>query len=100
MIGMGWAQSNDRAVLVIEAFASLVPMRQLQAFLCPEPFDFLVVYPPSLNTQQLRDFAIAITTVLLRQADHGEPQCVIVFRCGLVLQRAASKANGLAGATL
>ena len=58
---------------MIEPLASLVPMRLLQTFFFPEAFNLLVIYPPTFDAKQLRDFAIAIAAVLLRQTDHGEP---------------------------
>ena len=65
--------------MVIEAFALLVPMRQLQALFAPEPLHLLVVYPPSFGTQQRTNLAIAIATILLGQPDQGEAEIILVW---------------------
>lgn len=51
--------------MVIEPFAFLVPLRLLQTFFTPDPFDPLVVYSPALCAQELADLAITIPTILL-----------------------------------
>jgi len=69
---MRWPQPDDGTILVVEPLAPLVPMRQLQAFFLPEAFNLLVVHTPAFDTQKLRDLAVSVTAVLLRQTDHGE----------------------------
>ncbi len=93
MVRMRGPHSDDRAVLVIEPFALLVPLWKLQSFLAPQPLDLLVVNPPALNVKQLSDIAIAIPTVLLRQPCDCQPQCIVISRCRPILQGAPRDAN-------
>lgn len=71
VLGLATGRTMGRvyAGLVVEPFARLVPLRELQPFLTPEPLDLLVIDPPALDVKQLGDLAIAISPVLLRQPD-------------------------------
>jgi hypothetical protein len=50
--------------VVIEPPPALVPMRQLQAFLAPDPLDLLVIDGKAFGSQKLTDLAIAIAAIL------------------------------------
>jgi hypothetical protein len=41
VVGIQRPQANDRCVVMIEPLAAFVPLRQLQAFLAPDPLAFL-----------------------------------------------------------
>nr|WP_068317698.1 hypothetical protein [Aliiruegeria sabulilitoris] len=97
VIGVRRSQSNDRAVLVIEAALLLVTLRLLEAFLAPEPLHLLVVDAPALDPQQLCHLSIAITPIALRQSDHGKPQLIVVLFDSPVLHGTAGKSDHLAG---
>jgi len=43
MVGVLRPQPDHRGVVVVEPFAFLVPVRQLQTFFAPQTFDPLVV---------------------------------------------------------
>ena len=45
------AEPYDGAVLMIEAFAFLMALRELQAYFPPEPLDFLVIDAPAFNPE-------------------------------------------------
>jgi len=64
--------------VVIEAFALLVPVRQLQTLFAPDPFDFLVVYTPALGAKQFTDLAVPVPTILLGQPDQRQAQFILV----------------------
>ena len=91
----GWVGRSRmiEAVLVVETPALLVPLRQLKSLFAPDPLNLLVVHLPAFDAQQLRNLSIAVTAILLRQPDQGQPQFVIVSVCPLVMQRAARQTN-------
>ena len=90
---MGWSQPDDGTVLVIKPSSRLVSLWKLKSFLTPEPLDLLVIDPPALDVKELRDLAIAISTVLFCQPDDRQPQCIVVFRRRSILQGAPRQAN-------
>ncbi len=100
MVGMRRSEPNDRTVLVVQATLLLVPLRELQTFLPPQPFYLLVIDTPALNPKQLRHLTVAIPAIALGQTDHGQSKSIIVLLYGLVLHGAACKSDHLAGATL
>jgi len=57
------------------------------------PFYLLVVHLPAFDPQQFSDLAVAVAAIALCEADHGQPQRVIVLLDGVVLHRAAGKAD-------
>ena len=73
MVGIMRPEPDDGAVLVIEAFTLLMALRKLQALFTPETLNLLVIDGPAFNPQQLGNLAIAISTALLGQTDHGKP---------------------------
>ncbi len=81
MVRMRGPKPDDRAVLVVEPLAPLVPLWKLQSFLAPEPLDLLVIDPPALDAEQFGDLTIAISAVLLRQPYDCQPQRIIVSGC-------------------
>ena len=83
--------------MVIKPLAALVPMRQLQAFLTPDPLDLLVIDAPTFGSQEFADFPVAVTTVLFCQPDQRQTQIVLALRSSLVALRTAGNAKGLAG---
>ena len=85
VIGMGRAQPDDQAVLVIEPSALSVPLRQQKALFAPGPLNLLVVYLPAFNMQQLGNLAIAVAPILLRQPDQCQPQSIVIFVLGLLI---------------
>lgn len=78
---------------MIKSFALLVPLRELQSFLAPEPFDLLVIDPPALDVEQFGDLTIAISAVLLRQPDQCQPQRIVISRGWSILQGAPREAD-------
>ncbi len=95
------AQPDDGAVFVVEAFALLMALRELQAFFPPEPLDLLVIDHPAFKPEQLGDLAIAITAILFGEPDHGQAQRFIIVRlAGFVLLRGARHADRSASAPL
>ena len=93
-------QPNDRAVLVIEPFTSLVAIRQLQTFFPPQPLDLLVIDDPAFDTKKLGDLAITVTAILLGQLDQCQAEFVIILWCCLVAQTAPRQADRFAGSSL
>jgi hypothetical protein len=85
VVRVGRAKPDDRAVLVIEPSAFLVPLRKLQPFLAPETLHLLVVHVPALDAQQLGDHALAVSAVLLGKSDERQSQGIVVLRDGPVL---------------
>jgi hypothetical protein len=55
--------------VVIKPLAAFVPLRQLQAFLTPDPLDLLVIDGPALGLQKLADLAVAVSAILFSQPD-------------------------------
>ena len=51
---------------MIEPFALLMALRQLQALFAPDALDLFVVDPPAFGSEQLANLAIAVAAVLLR----------------------------------
>ena len=93
-------QPNDRAVLVIEPFTSLVAIRQSQTFFPPQPLNLLVLDDPAFDTKKLGDLAITVTAILLGQPDQCQAEFVIILWCCLVAQRAPRQADRFAGSSL
>ena len=52
MVAVLRAQPDDGAVFVVEAFALLMALRELQAFFPPEPLDLLVIDHPAFKPEQ------------------------------------------------
>jgi hypothetical protein len=100
MVRMGRPEPDDRAVPVVETPALLMPLRHLQPFFTPQALNLLVVYPPALDTKQSRYLAVAITPVLLRQPDQGQPQGVVITLGRLIVQGTAGQADHPAGSSL
>ena len=100
VIGMGRAQPDDRAVLVIEPSALSVPLRQLKALFAPDPLNLLVVHLPAFDMQQLGNLAIAVAPILLRQPDQRQPQSIVIFGVWSILQGASRQTNHPAGPSL
>ena len=74
---------------------------KLQALFTPETLNLLVIDGPALYPQQLSDLAVAISTVLLGQTDHGEPELfLIILLSSFVLQGRTAETNNTAGPTL
>jgi hypothetical protein len=72
----------------------------LQAFLAPDPLDFLVIDRPALDPQQFADLAVAVTAVLFGQPDQGQAQIVLVPGNGPIAQGTAGNSENLAGPPL
>jgi len=51
-------------VLRPQADTAFMPVRQLQAFLAPNPFDLLVIDDPAFGPQKLADLAVAVAAIL------------------------------------
>jgi len=69
VIGILRPQADDGSVFVIEAFAFLVMLRQLQTFFSPQSLHLLVIDLPAFNTQEFSDLSIAVTPILLDQTN-------------------------------
>jgi len=55
--------------VVIKPLAAFVPMRQLQAFLAPDPLDLLVIDGPAFGSQELTNLAVAVAAILFGKTD-------------------------------
>ena len=88
MVRMRRPQTDDQTVLVIQPSALLMSLWKLEALFSPEPRDPLVVDLPAFDTEQFRDLAIAVPTVLLGQPDQQQQQFIVIFSVWLVLQEA------------
>jgi hypothetical protein len=55
--------------VVIKPLAAFVPLRQLQAFLTPDPLDLLVIDGLAFGPQKLADLPIAVAAILFSQPD-------------------------------
>ena len=97
VVGVFRPQTDDGAVLVIEPFPLLVPLGELQSFLPPQSLDTLVVDLPAFHLHQLGDLAIAISAVLLGEADQRQPQAVLILRHFPVLMGRARQPHHTAG---
>jgi len=73
MVRMFGSQADDRAVLVIQAFAFLVTLGKLQPLLTPDPLHFLVIDPPAFYTQKSRYLAITVPTIFLGKPNECQP---------------------------
>ena len=65
---------------MIQPLSLLMAMGKLKTFLSPKPLHFLVIDTPAFDLQQLGDFTVAITAVLLRQPNKSQPKAVVIFR--------------------
>ena len=70
---------------MVEPFAFLMPVRQLQTFFTPQTFDPLVIDMPAFGAQQFADFSVAIPAILFGQPDQGQAQIVIILEGRLVV---------------
>ena len=70
---------------MIEAFAFLVTLWQLQSFFSPQPFNLLVIDLPAFNTKKFSDFTIAIATIVFGQSDQSQPKAVIILIDGFII---------------
>ena len=77
-----------------------VPLRQLKAFLAPDPLDLLVIDGPARGPQKLADLAVAVAAILLGQPDQGQTQVILVSESRFVTQGAARNSEYLAGLPL
>ena len=77
VVGVMRSEANDRSIVVVEPFALLVPMRQLQPLFAPQTLYLLVVCAPACRAQKLRDLAVSIAAILLGQSDESEPECIV-----------------------
>jgi len=84
MVPISGAETDDRAVLVIEALPPLVTLRYLEALFPPQPLYLLVIDLPAFNAEQLGNLPVAITAVLLCQSDQSQPKAVIISRGCLI----------------
>jgi len=83
---------------MIKPLATLATDRERKTFLSPQTFDFLVIDVPAFNAQQLRDFAMTVSSVLFGKPDQRQAQAfIIVFRFCLVPLRRPRHADRLAG---
>jgi len=57
-------QADNRCIVAIKPLAAFMPVRQLQAFLAPNPFDLLVIDDPAFGPQKLADLAVAVAAIL------------------------------------
>jgi hypothetical protein len=71
MVGVQRPQADDRCIVVIKPLAAFVSLRQLKAFLAPDPLDLLVIDGPALGPQKLADLPIAIASIPFSQTDQG-----------------------------
>ena len=97
VIGMGRAQPDDQAVLVIELSALSMPPRQRKALFAQDPLNLLVVHLPAFDMQQLGNLTIAVAPILLRQPDKRQPQSIVIFGVLSILQGASRQTNHPAG---
>ena len=93
-------EPDTRAVIKPKPAALWLFVRDFQPFTSPDAFDAFVVYAPARLTQQGRDPAVAVTTVLPSQLDDisGEPSFIGTALRNLPLGRAvlAKRATGAA----
>ena len=66
MIGVLGSQTDNRSIVMIEPLAALLPVRQLQAFLTPDPRNFLVIDRSALSPQKFADLPISVVAILNR----------------------------------
>jgi len=64
---------------VVEPLPPLVTLRQLETFFPPKPLHALVIDVPALDSQELGDLAIPVSSVLLGQTDQSQPKAVFIF---------------------
>lgn len=64
VVGILGPEADDRGVVVIEPFALLMTLGQLQALFAPEPFNLFVIDVPAFRLQQLADLAVAVAAIL------------------------------------
>jgi len=93
-------EPDTRAVIKPKPAALWLFVWDFQPFTSPDAFDTFVVYAPARLTQQGRDPAVAVTTVLPSQLDDisGEPSFIGTALRNLPLGRAvlAKRATGAA----
>ena len=58
--------------MVIKPLAAFVPMRQLQAFLAPDPLDPLVIDVRTFGSQKLTNLAVTVAAILFGKTDQGQ----------------------------
>jgi len=75
-------------------------MRQLQAFLAPDPLDPLVIDDPAFGSQELANLAVAVAAILFGKTDQGQTQIVLIPEDRLIAQGAAGNAEDFAGPPL
>ena len=85
---------------MVQTFALLMPLRELKTFFAPEPLNLFVIDCPSLDAQQLCNFAIPITLILFGKPDHRQPSGFIILWGDLVPQRAPRHPHDPTGAPL
>jgi hypothetical protein len=86
--------------MVIKPLAAFVPVRQLQAFLAPDPLDPLVIDGPAFGSQELADLPVAVAAILFGQADQGQTQVILVPGGRLIAQSTAGNPDSLTGPPL
>src|SRR6185503_20267628 len=85
---------------MIEPPPAFVPIRQLQAFLAPDPLDLFVIDDPALDPQKFADLPVTVAAILLGQPDQGQPQIVLAPGNSLIALRAAGNSEDLTGPPL
>lgn len=91
-----WPQSDDRTVFVIQPFTLFVTLRQLQAFLSPQPFHAFVIDVLTFHAQKSSDLTVSVPTIHLGQPDQSQPQLfLIIFRSRLIPEAAPCDANDI-----
>ena len=83
---------------MIEPFAFLMPLWELQPFFTPYPLDLLVIDVPAFDPQKFSDLTITVAPIPFRQTYESQPKIVIIFRMeGFVALRRTSDVQRLTG---
>ena len=100
MVRIPWPQADNRCIVVIKPLAVFVPVRQLQAFLAPDPLDPLVIDGPAFGPQKFADLPVAVAAILFGQPDQGQTQIILVPGGRLIAQSTAGNPDNLTGPPL
>jgi len=72
-------EPDDGRIVMVEALALLMPLRQLKSFFAPEALNLFVIDPPAFHAQKLADFAVPVPPVLFGEPDQSETQIIVIL---------------------
>ena len=73
-----WPEPDDGRIVMVEALALLVPVRQRQALFAPEALNPLMIDPSAFHAEQLADLAVPVPSVPLGEPDQGKTQIIVI----------------------